>query len=109
MLRQGNVNRATTLAFHPLLKCPAARRRHLQKEEGRKGGREEDWRLGTLHSAESEIFTTKTKKIPKKYPKKTRQKWCIFYSKGCITQKGGQSILQLTPDRVVKGAARNSV
>ena len=42
MLRQGNLNRATTLAFHPLLKCPAAQRRRLQKEEGRKEG---EWRV----------------------------------------------------------------
>ena len=48
-------------------------------------------------------------KPKKKKTTKTKEKWCFFGAKGCITQKGVQSILQLTPDRMVKGAPRNSV
>ena len=41
-------------------------------------------------------------------PQKSPQKWCFFGAKGCITEKGVQSILQLAPHRLVKGAPRNS-
>ena len=47
-------------------------------------------------------------KISQEIPDKSRQLGWSFCAKGCITEKGVHSILQLAPHRLVKGAPRNS-